>query len=209
MIQTLQAIDITLHDLRTKFSLTQTEDEQFFREWQDDLPEIAEEEKRSLDRVKSNYRNLIEYPPLLEDAVKMVVLSPLLDLAGFYQSPFRIETETSILLTAEDEGIVVKGRIDVLVLNDQLWILVIESKKAEFSLEAARAQALAYMLASPKVDKPTFGLITNGGSFVFLKLTRSGTPQYALSRVFSILSPGNELYSVLSIMMRLGAAIQN
>lgn len=207
MVQTIQATDITLHDLRSKFNLSQTEDDQFFREWQNDLPEVSEEELRSLDRVKSNYRNLIEYPPLLENAVKMVVLSPLLDLAGFYQPPFRVETETSINLAAEDEGVIVKGRIDVLVLQEQLWLLVIESKKAEFSLEAARAQALAYMLANPKRDQPSFGLITNGSSFVFVKLVKGQTPQYALSRVFSILSPGNELYSVLSILKRLGAAI--
>ena len=206
MVQTIQATDITLHDLRSKFNLSQTEDDQFFREWQDDLPEVSELELRSLDRVKSNYRNLIEYPPLLENAVKMVVLSPLLDLAGFYQPPFRVETETSINLAAEDEGVIVKGRIDVLVLQEQLWLLVIESKKAEFSLESARAQALAYMLA-PKQDQPRFGLITNGNSFVFVKLVKGQTPQYALSRVFSILSPGNELYSVLSILKRLGAAL--
>jgi hypothetical protein len=95
MAQTILEIDISLHELRTKFNLSQTEDEQFFREWQDSLPELSEAELRSLDRVKSNYRNLIEDPPLLENAVKMVVLSPLLDLAGFYQPPFRIETETS------------------------------------------------------------------------------------------------------------------
>lgn len=139
----------------------------------------------------------------------MVVISPLLDLAGFYQPPFRIETETSIDLAAEDEGVIVKGRIDILVPQEQLWVIVIESKKAEFSLEAARAQALAYMLANPNRDRPSFGMITNGGSFVFVKLVKDKTPQYALSRVFSIINPGNELYSVLSILKRLGAEITN
>lgn len=207
MLQTIQATDITLHDLRIKFHLSQTEDDQFFREWQDDLPEINEEELRSLDRVKSNYSNLIEYPPLLENAVKMVVLSPLLDLAGFYQPPFRVETETSVDLVTEDEGVIVKGRIDVLVIQEQFWVLVIESKKAEFSLEAARAQALAYMLANPHQARPSFGMITNGGSFVFIKLVKRELPQYALSRVFSILSPGNELYDVLGILKQISRAI--
>jgi hypothetical protein len=139
----------------------------------------------------------------------MVVLSPLLDLAGFYQPPFKIETETSIDLVTEDEGAIVKGRIDVLVIQEQFWVLVIESKKAEFSLEAARAQALAYMLANPHPDQPSFGMITNGGSFVFVKLVKLQMPQYALSRVFSILSPGNELYNVLSILKRIGTVIAN
>jgi hypothetical protein len=206
-MQTILAQDITLHDLTAKFGLMQTEDEQFFREWQDNLPEVTEQEKRSLNRIKSNYNNLIAYPPLLENAVKMVVLSPLLDLAGFYQPPLRIETETSVNLVSEDEGVLVKGRIDVLVLNQRLWILVIESKKAEFSLEAARVQALTYMLASPNGDKPIFGLITNGSSFIFIKLVKQNPPLYGLSRVFSLLSPGNELYSVLAILKRLGSIV--
>lgn len=206
-MQTIQIRDVTLHDLRSNFKLSQTEDEQFFREWQDNLPEVSEEELHSLDRVKSNYQNLIEYPPMLENAVKMVVLSPLLDLAGFYQYLFRVETETSVDLVAEDEGVLVKGRIDVLVVQEQLWVLVIESKKAEFSLEAARAQTLAYMLANLSQRQSTFGMITNGGSFVFVKAFGQETPRYALSKVFSILSPGNELYGVLKVLKRLGAVI--
>lgn len=47
----------------------------------------------------------------------MVVLSPLLHLAGFYQPPFAIETETSIEIAAEDEGEIVKGNIDVLLVQ--------------------------------------------------------------------------------------------
>jgi len=43
------------------------------------------------------------------------VLSPLLDLAGFYQPPFEIETETPIRISAEDDGVIVKGNIDVLL----------------------------------------------------------------------------------------------
>lgn len=135
----------------------------------------------------------------------MVVLSPLLDLSGFYQSPFRISTEPSVEIVSEDEGVIVKGQTDVLVLNDVIWILVIESKRAEFSIEAARAQILAYMLRNAGTDKPTFGLITNGSSFVFVKLVKQDTPLYALSRMFSIINPGNELYSVLSILKRLGS----
>ncbi|PSO65120.1 MAG: hypothetical protein BRC38_10015, partial [Cyanobacteria bacterium QH_6_48_35] len=52
--------------------------------------------------------NLTESHPLLEEAVKMVVLSSLLELAGFYQSPFEIETETSIEIVAEDDDITVR-----------------------------------------------------------------------------------------------------
>ena len=205
MVRTVFAKDIKLHELETIFNLREVDAENFFEEWQENLPETTQDEKKLLDRVKANYRNLIKYPPLLENAVKMVVLSPLLDLSGFYQSPFRISTEPSVEIVSEDEGVIVKGQIDVLVLNDDIWILVIESKRAEFSIEAARAQILAYMLRNAGTDKPTFGLITNGGSFVFVKLVKQDTPLYTLSRMFSIINPGNELYSVLSILKRLGS----
>jgi hypothetical protein len=42
MVQTLPATAITLQELRDKFGLQLVEDEQLFREWQDNLPEITE-----------------------------------------------------------------------------------------------------------------------------------------------------------------------
>ena len=203
MIQTLPAKAITLHELTEKFGLQLVEDEQFFREWQDELPEITEEEKRRLNRVKASYSNLIEDPPLLENTVKMVVLSPLLDLAGFYLPPFRIKSEKSIEIPIEDEGLIIKGQIDVLAVYEQFWVVVIESKQAAFSLEVGRSQLLTYMLANPHPDRPTFGLLTNGNSFLFIKLILGDTPQYILSRLFYILNPGNDLYQVLRILKRL------
>jgi hypothetical protein len=59
------------------------------------------------------------------------------------------------------------------------------------------------MLANENQDKPCFGMITTGGSFVFIKLIKGETPQYALSRVFELRNPGNELYSVLEVLKHL------
>ena len=203
MVQTIPATAITLHELKDKFGLQLIEDEQLFREWQDNLPEITEGEKQRLDRVKASYSNLIEDPPLLENTVKMVVLSPLLDLAGFYLPPFRIKSEKSIEICLEDEGIILKGQIDVLAVCDQFWVVVIESKQAGFSLEVGKSQLLTYMLANPHLDRPTYGLLTNGNSFLFIKLIQRYPPQYVLSRLFYILNPGNDLYHVLRILKRL------
>lgn len=101
------------------------------------------------------------------------------------------------------EGVVIRGKIDVLVLQDQFWIIVIESKRAKFSLEPRIPQALAYMLANPNPEKPLFGLVTNGSNFIFLKLVKQEVPYYALSDEFT-LRRGNDLYSVLGILKRLG-----
>jgi len=90
-------------------------------------------EQRILDRLKRNYLYLLEYP-VMESLVKMVVLSPLLDLAGFYEPPFRVEGETNIQIAAEDEGERIQGCIDVLVIQEQFWVTVIEAKNSEFSI---------------------------------------------------------------------------
>lgn len=205
MVQTIQAKDLTLHDVKEKFGLKQAEDEQFFWEWLADLPELTDLEKRSLDWVKADFLYLDEYP-MPESLVKMLVLSPLISLAGFYRPPFRLTTEAPVRIAAEDEGEIIQGRIDILVLQKQLWVLVIESKQAGFSLKLGIPQALAYMMANPNPEKPAFGLITNGNNFRFIKLTKQGTPQYALSDEFMI-ERRDDFYNVLSILKRIGALL--
>jgi hypothetical protein len=207
MVQTIPAREITLRELTTTFNLQFVEDEQFFREWQDELPEVTEAEKQRLDRVKASYANLIEYPPVLENTVKMVVLSPLLDLAGFYLPPFQIKSEKSVEVSDEDEGVLVRGDIDVLAVSEQFWVTAIESKKAAFSIDIARPQLLAYLLAAPNSGKPVYGLLSNGSSFRFIKLVKGNSPQYALSRLFDVFNPGNELYDVLRILKCLGRSV--
>ena len=104
-------------------------------------------------------------------------------------------------VTNPDESVTIEGRIDILVLGEQnLWVLVIESKRAEFSIKVGLAQILAYMLADPVPQKPCFGMITNGGSYVFLKLVPGDPPTYGISKVFDLLNPGNDLYHVLTIL---------
>lgn len=205
MTQTIQVRDLTLNDIKTKFGLRLAKDEQFFREWIDDLPVVTDPEKRSLDQVKADYLYLAEYP-IPESLVKMVVLSPMLALTGFYRPPFRVTVEAPVQIAAENEGEIVQGRIDVLVLQEQLWVLVIESKQAGFSLKPAIPQALAYMMANPNPDKPVFGLVTNGSNFRFIKLTKQDTPQYALSNEF-VLDRGDDLHNVLGILKRLSALL--
>lgn len=208
MVQTIQA-NLNLRDVKEKFNLHLADNEGFFWEWSDDLAVLTDLEKQLLDRVKANYSHLAERP-MLENTVKMVVLSPLLDLAGFYQAPFdfKSELEVSIPIAAEDEsGAIVRGRIDMLVLQPQFWVLVVESKSPKFDVMEALPQALAYMMASPNLEKPTFGLATNGREFVFIKLTQQDLPQYALSDSFNLLDRGNELYEVLRVLKRIGQSI--
>ncbi|NEO99919.1 MAG: restriction endonuclease subunit R [Symploca sp. SIO2E9] len=208
MVQTVQTKDIDLRYLIDNFGIQLVSDDYFFPEWQEGLPEINDFEKQLLDRVKTGFINLLEYPPLLEDVVRMAVLDPILFVGGFFLHPFYIKSEQSVELVTEDQGIMIKGKIDTLVLKDRFWVMVIESKRASYSTEAGLAQLLAYMLANPHREQPSYGMITTGGTFVFVKLLRKERPQYALSKGFRTRDPGkNQLYDVLRIFKHLSQLV--
>ena len=62
---------------------------------------LSDEEKQALDEVKRDYLHLSAYT-ILEPIVKMVVLSPLLKLAGFYRPPFYLTAEKEVQITSEE-----------------------------------------------------------------------------------------------------------
>jgi hypothetical protein len=54
---------------------------------------------------------------LLEGSVTLLAASPLLELAGLYDPPFRLRAEAAIEVTVDDGEEVLRGRIDVLILQ--------------------------------------------------------------------------------------------
>jgi predicted type IV restriction endonuclease len=207
MVQPIPAPLEKMTDLKNRFGLTLVREASFFPEWFDVPTEVSELERFWRDRVQANFSSALDDPPVLENGVKRLMLSPLLDLAGFYQPPYRLETEASIEIEAEDDGEIIQGRIDALVLRDRFWLVVIESKRSDFTVAKAIPQALTYMFGNPSPEQSTFGMITNGNDFVFLKLVRQPDPYYANSRLFSLINPGNELYEVLGVLKRIGTEI--
>ncbi|MBH8565271.1 type I restriction endonuclease subunit R [Nostoc sp. CENA67] len=197
----------SLTDAHTRFGLIRTEDEQFFTEWYEELPKITEAEKTSLDVLRRRYLYHRGEGDLLEGTVMLLVVSPLLALAGFYDPPFKIAAESSVELVLNDGEEILRGRIDVLVLQNQFWVMVLESKKTTLSVWLALPQALADLMANPNADKPVFGMVTNGDDILFIKLTQAGTPRYDLSRVFALFTSVREVYEVLQILRRIGQAI--
>ncbi|MDY6786127.1 MAG: hypothetical protein SW833_26875 [Cyanobacteriota bacterium] len=140
----------TLRQVQDKLGLTLSEDSQFFTEWMAEFSALSEAEQTRLEQVRRNFLYQIADGVLLEETVKMVVLSPLLELAGFYQYPYKFKTEVSVEIEAEeDDEEILRGRIDALVLQNKLWIVLLESKKTSFDLEVALPQTLAYSSASP------------------------------------------------------------
>jgi hypothetical protein len=206
MVQSLQAKDVGLNVLMRSFGLQWIQSDDFFTEWQTDLAELTVQEKQQLDQIRAGYFNQIQDPPLLEQTIQMIVVAPLLFLAGLYLPPFHIHAEQSIAISSEDDGVLIRGMLDILLLRDGFWAMVIESKKAEYSIEAGFAQLLAYMLAHPNPDRPCYGLIASGSDFIFVKLTQDATgPQYATSDQFGMRRSG-DLYEVFRILKRLAQA---
>ncbi|NJL47698.1 MAG: restriction endonuclease subunit R [Leptolyngbyaceae cyanobacterium SM2_5_2] len=193
---------ISLRRLHQDFGLVKVSQPGLFPEWQVDQPGLTDLERSTLSHLRQNFMYQLEWGQLSENLVKMVVLSPLLDLAGFYQSKLRVQDEASVELAVEDQGMLYRGKIDVLVCDERFWILVIEAKPAQFSLINAIPQWLAYMLVSPNSEAPVYGLVTNGSNFRFIKLNLAYPPSYALSDEL-LFDRGDDLAQVLQILKTL------
>jgi hypothetical protein len=181
VVQTVAENQVTLRELKESFGLELTQDASFFLEWRSAQALLGEADRQLLDRVKENFTALMEDLPMLENTVKM-------------------RSEAAVRLEIEDEeGQVYRGRIDGLIVQEHLWIILVEPKRTSFNVEVALPQALAYMTAN-SLDRPTFGLVSNGAQSMFLKLDQA---QYDFSDDFSLNSRRNELYDVLRILHRL------
>jgi hypothetical protein len=205
---TLIATELTLAQLRDRFDITRSNEASFFTEWLAPYPKLTDAEQTALDRVQQNYLSQLDVQSLNEETVKMVVVSPLLDIAGLYRYPFTIDSEVSIEIQDTDtNGVALSGRIDTLIVKNQLWILIVESKRSRFSVQIAVPQALAYLLAKPQIAQPGYALVTNGGEFLFIKLLGQESPSYDFSDTFSLLNRGNDLCKVLCVLKRIAAAL--
>lgn len=197
----------TIAEAERRFCLIRCEDEAFFSEWQIQLPELSTVEKSALDNLRQRYLYQRSEGQLLEGTVTLLLASPLLAIAGFYDPPFRVRAEESVLLRLDDGEEVLQGRIDVLVLLNRFWVVVLESKKTALSVWAALPQTLAYLMANPQSKQPSFGMVTNGDDILFVKLGQAGQRQYSLSRIFAPFTSSRELYGALQVLKCFGQAI--
>ncbi|MGB7441573.1 MAG: type I restriction endonuclease subunit R [Coleofasciculaceae cyanobacterium] len=193
----------SLLDLRERFNLTPTTNEQFSSEFRQDLPELTDSEIATLDQIRNRFLRHRERGSLAEGTINHLVISPLLTLASLYDEPFFITTEPEVKLLLEDRDELLRGRIDTLIIQQQLWVLVVESKST-IAFSVALPQALTYMMGNPNPQRPVYGLITNGDEFQFIKLSKIDNPQYDLSNIFSLLLPHrNQLYDIMGILKQI------
>jgi Type I restriction enzyme R protein N terminus (HSDR_N) len=197
----------SLADVESRLGLTRSEDKTFFTEWRESLPDLSAVEQDRLTILRQRLLYHRADGDLLEGSVMLLVASPLLELAGFYDAPFKMKAEAAVEIAVDDGEEILRGRIDVLILQQNFWVLVLEAKKTTISTRSALPQALAYMMANTQTDRPTFGVMTNGDDVLFVKLTTQPSGKYGLSRVFSLYTLPEELQSVLQILKQIGRAI--
>jgi hypothetical protein len=197
----------SLADVESRLGLTRSEDKTFFTEWRESLPDLSAVEQDRLTILRQRLLYHRADGDLLEGSAMLLVASPLLELAGFYDAPFKMKAEAAVEIAVDDGEEILRGWIDALILQQNFWVLVLEAKKTTISTRSALPQALAYMMANTQATQPTFGMMTNGDDVLFVKLTTQRSGQYGLSRVFSLYTLPEELQSVLQILKQIGQAI--
>lgn len=205
----VQTVGITkaitnLEEVREKFNLSLSNNSGFFTEWLEAEDPLSDSDRRSLDRFKTRYFAYVDKGKIAEGTVKIIMLSPLLELMGLCDPPFEIQAEKFVKFEIEagggEEEPILEGYIDALVVREQVWVVLIESKRNGFSVRQALPQTLAYMMANRNSQNPIFGMIMNGEDYIFIKLDRQ-LGEYALSKKFTLDNPqNNELYEVVRIV---------
>ncbi len=205
----VQTVGITksitnLNEAHDKFNLSQTDDTQFFTEWFEDLPEITDSEKEFLNRLKNRYLYYAADSEITEGTIDRIMVSPLLDLIGLFDLPFKIRGEKFVKVEINNGDTVLEGFIDAVVVQNQFWVVVIEEKRFNVNVLQALPQTLAYMMANPNSEMPGFGMITTGDDYIFIKLNQQ-VRQYALSDKFTAISrdENNNLFRVLRVIKRI------
>jgi hypothetical protein len=195
----------TIAEAEKRFNLYRSPSNNFFTEWTSSLPKISDRDQTDIDTLWNRDIYHRSGGHLLENTVMLLLVSPLLTIAGFYDPPFRIKAEESFRITVSNSEKTLQGRIDLLILCDRLWVIVLESKKTMLSVWCAVPQALSYAMANPDKDRPIFAMLTNGDDILFIKIQDK---QYAFSRIFSPFSSKIDLENSLQILCQINQFVQ-
>jgi hypothetical protein len=98
MVQTIVITEAitTLAVAVEKFGLQRVEDPTIFPEWQPPQPALSTNQTIELEQLRRRYLYHRSAGQLLEETVKLLMVGPLLAVAGFYDPPFRVRAEESV-----------------------------------------------------------------------------------------------------------------
>ena len=186
MTQNLEASQLSLNDVRHLLKLEEREGDaltDFFS-----LEPLSELEQQEILKIRTDFRRYLFAGKVSAKLVKFLVLSPLMRLAGFFDIPIVLTMEDSIPIEVEDADTLIKGRLDVLAVNQpdaelaaaQFWILVVEAKNSAIAPLAGLPQLLTYTYKSLQQQSSVWGLTTNGRNYQFVYLTRGNPCTYQI-----------------------------
>jgi hypothetical protein len=186
MTQNLEASQLSLNDVRRLLKL-ERQTGGFFTDFFS-LEPLTDFEQQELLLIGNHFWRHLEAGKVSAKLVKFLVLSPLMRLAGFFDIPIVLTMEDSIPIEVEDADTLIKGRLDVLAVNQpdaelaaaQFWILVVEAKNSAIDPWAGLPQLLTYAYKSLQQQSSVWGLTTNGRNYQFVYLTRGNPCTYQI-----------------------------
>jgi len=186
MTQNLEASQLSLNDVRHLLKLQEQEGDAFTDFFS--LEPLSELEQQEILKIRTDFRRYLSAGKVSEELVKFLVLSPLMRLGGFFDIPILLTMEDSIPIEVEDGDTLIKGRLDILAVNQpdaelaaaQFWILVVEAKNSAIDPWAGLPQLLTYAYKSLQQQSSVWGLTTNGRNYQFVYLTRGNPCTYQI-----------------------------
>ncbi len=151
------------------------------------LEPLTEFEQQDLSRIRNDFRRYLKAGKISEGTGIFFTVAPLMRLAGFYDIPIRLTMEDVVGIAIEDEDKVIKGRMDILAVNQAeaiiappFWVLVIETKNSAIDVFEGLPQLLTYAFKSLEQQSSVWGLATNGQRYQFVYLNQGNPPNYQL-----------------------------
>lgn len=183
------------------------------------LEPLTEFEQQELVQIRNDFRSYLIEGKVLEGQIKLLVIAPLLRLAGFYRSPIKISLEQDIDdIVIEDEDTEIKGRFDILAVNKEqptatdvaFWILVIEAKNSSINSLEGLPQLLTYAHQSLEYQKLVWGLATNGTDYRFVLIRQGNPPTYQQMPLLNLMDSESaiQLLQLLKAICKLQNSLQ-
>ncbi|MEG4092368.1 restriction endonuclease subunit R [Microcoleus sp. Pol12B4] len=199
MTQNLEASQLSLNDVRRLLKLERQIGGSFAEFLS--LEPLTDFEQQELLLIGNHFWRHLEAGKVSAKLVKFLVLSPLMRLTEFFKVPVVLTMEDSIPIEVEDGDTLIKGRLDILAVNQpdaelaaaQFWILVVEAKNSASDPWAGLPQLLTYAYKSLQQQSSVWGLTTNGRNYQFVYLTRGNPCTYQILPDLSLTDPERSL----------------
>lgn len=194
---TLQAKNLTLNEVHQLLDLQPSVQRVRFTDVLN-LPDLTEWEMAKMAQIRIDFQAYWQAGKVLEGQVQLLVLAPLLRLAGYYRSPIQLSLEQAIAeIMLDDEDTKITGRLDLLAARRDsvtpLWVLIVESKNSQVDALNGLPQLLTYASQSLTSQESVWGLATNGFSYYFVRLISGETLSYQLLPELNLLDSDRAL----------------